>query len=128
MKMKNDNSKFKMIFKPTWKKILSSLLSYIIAVFLGFNLYFSSICLTSGNDCVAYSPLKIFLAKILWLPIFVKQKFFYGYTDNVSNLDPIFFGKFGWLVLFLYYYLIVSIIDYFIRQRSNTQSQSKNLQ
>lgn len=107
------------IFKPTWKKIIMALLgSVLFGLFLGINLYYAGSCWFS-DSCAAYSPIKLFFAYIFSWPILVMGKLLAADSDNfVNNFDPVIFHKFGWLVIFLYYYLLVCVIEFIMKKRS----------
>jgi hypothetical protein len=67
------------------------------------------------HDCAAYSPWKVFAAYVLSGPIFVLQKIFFGSVDNVPNFDPVVIGKYGWLAVGAYYYLLVSLASHVMK-------------
>ena len=104
-------------FRPTWSKVGVSLLAALSLGGGGLFLYFTGICWFGGHDCAAYSPSRIFLAYVLSLPIFLMQKIFFGSVENVTNFGPVVFGKSGWVAVLIYYYLLVSVADHFIRRR-----------
>jgi hypothetical protein len=92
----------------------------------GIFLYLMSNCWVSGNECAAYNPVGIFVAYILSWPIFLMQKLFFKSMENISNFDPVVFGKCGWLALWFYYYLLVSIVVKLFDSKSN-RNQPNNL-
>ena len=104
----------KTIFAPAWTKAAVSLVASFLLGTGGLFVYLSGICV-HDHDCAAYSPWKVFAAYVLSLPIFVLQKIFFGSVDNVPNFDPVVVGKYGWLALWVYYYLIVSLASHFIK-------------
>jgi len=61
-----------------------------------------------GTDCAAYSPTRRGISFLLAPPIFLMQRWFFGTVDNVANFDPVIFGRFGWLVLWAYYWGIIA--------------------
>ena len=104
------NSRLNDVLRPTWTKLGVSLLAAIILGGGGLFLYLVSTCF-NGQDCAAYSPVRIFAARLLSFPIFLMQQIFFGSVDNVTNFDPIIWGKQGWLALWAYYYLLVSAVS-----------------
>jgi hypothetical protein len=100
------------IFKPTWKKIIIALVISLGLSFLGSYLHLVGSCWFS-YPCTAYSPIKLFLAYIFDWPTFIILRITGGNFDN--NFYQAFVYEFGWLVNLIYYYVIVSIVTYFIR-------------
>lgn len=108
-------SKLKTILKPTWRKIiLSIILAFVFGIMLGLFLYIDGTCwFSEGNTCAAYSPLQIFFAYLFSWPILLMQKLMVG---NYNNFDSVIEYKFGWLAILLYYYLLVGFIGLLINK------------
>lgn len=107
----SNDAEFITVLIPSWIRVSTSLVAAIVFGVGGVYLYLSALCFGGGHDCPAYSPSRILVAYILSAPIFLMQKAFLGSVGNVSNFDPIVFGKFGWLALWgCYYVLVLSII------------------
>ncbi len=105
------NSGVKAIFAPTWTKAAVSLVAGFFLGLGGLFVYLSSVCF-HDHDCAAYSPWKVFVSYVLSWPIFVLQKIFFGTVDKVPNFGPVVIGKYGWLAVWVYYYLIVSLASH----------------
>jgi hypothetical protein len=58
------------------------------------------------SSCDAYSPLGMAFAYFLCLPLYLMQKFAPG---DFAPIDQIFTTKGGWLALWLYYFVLISL-------------------
>jgi len=99
--------------------LLRLLLSAGAALILGaiaLPLYWFSFCIDGGTDCLLYSPTRRWMAYLLAPPIFLMQSWFFGTLDRVANFDPVVSGKYGWAVLWAYYYVVISAVAPLIRR------------
>jgi hypothetical protein len=101
------------MFAPTGTKVVSPVSGCLLGLG-GLFVYLSGVCF-HDHDCPAYSRWKVFAAHVLSWPIFVLQKIFFGSVDNVPNFDPVVIGKYGWLAVWVYYYLLVSLAGHVMR-------------
>ena len=102
-------------FKPTIKKVFISLVLSIVFGILGLFFYFWGSCGFVGDtSCAAYSQIKIFFAYVFVWPILIMQKLMIG---NSNNFDTVVNKNFGWLALWVYYYLVVCIAIVLVQKK-----------
>jgi len=105
-------------FRPGWLRVgLSLVPAYILGWLAGPLLYSFSHCWTGDTDCVAYSPTWIVLSYVLSWPIFLVGSLLekVGVYLHFGSLNP-FAPEF--VLLWLYYYVLVSAADYLTRRRT----------
>jgi len=88
--------------------VISAVASFVLG-WIALTFYFFSYCWNGSTDCAAYSPTRRWIAFLLAPPIFLMQKWFFGTVDNVPNFDPVFYGRYGWAVLWTYYLLLTDL-------------------
>jgi hypothetical protein len=120
-KISLESTKMKAIVKRVLTLLLlSGVLSMILGI-AAFFLYFFSYCWDGRTDCAAYSPTRRWIAFVLAPPIFLMQRWFFGTVENVSNFDPVVFGRSGWVALWAYYFMFTSgIMGLYKRHRSRS--------
>ena len=99
------------VIKPTWPRVVLSLVpAFILGWFAGPLIYNFSSCWTGDTDCAAYSPTRIVLSYLLSWPIFLVGSTLEKFSVylHVGSLNP-FAPEF--VLLWLYYYFLVSIAD-----------------
>jgi hypothetical protein len=105
-----------------WLVICLSLVpAFVLGLVAGPLLYSFSNCWGGGNDCAAYSPTRIFLAYGLSWPILVMQ-FTFDFS-HVDSLNPFRSGNPGLIVLWAYYYFLVSGIDFLFKLRTKRRAE-----
>jgi len=102
--------KFLTVIKPTWRKAAASLVASLILGQGGIFLYLAS---TGWFADHGYSPYGRLAAYVLSWPVFLIYKVFFGSVQNAVNFDPVVWSKFGWLCLWIYYYILVLVGGYF---------------
>ncbi len=104
------------VLKTVCVRLFLSAAASSILGFIALGLYFFSYCSGGGTDCMAYSPIRRWMAFLLAPPVFLMQSWFFGTLDQVSNFDPVVYGKFGWAVLWAYYFGVISAVMPLIRR------------
>src|SRR4029077_1939935 len=102
--------KFLQWLQRRWATLLLSLIFAVVAgSFVGPVLYWSAHCWSDGNDCYAYSPTKIFISYVLSWPILGLQFVAPQYSpDRTPNINPVSWDNPANLVLWAYYYALLS--------------------
>ena len=114
--------KFVEWMKQRWLVICLSLApAFLLGLLAGPLLYSFSHCYDGGNDCAAYSPTRIFLAYVLSWPILV-MGFVFDFSHS-DSLNPFRSGNPGLLVLWAYYYFLVSGIDFLFKLRTKRRAE-----
>jgi hypothetical protein len=110
--------KFVEAYRPGWLRVgLSLIPAYVFGWVIGPAVYDFSICWGGGGtDCPAYSRTGIVLSYLLSWPIFLLGSLLekVGANLHVESLNPV---APGFLLLWLYYYLLVSAADHIARRR-----------
>jgi hypothetical protein len=105
-------------FRPGWLRVgLSLIPAYSLGWVIGPVVYNLSICWRGGGtDCAAYSPTGIGLSYLLSWPIFLLGSLLEKFRVNfdVGSLHPV---APEFVLLWLYYYLLVSTADHLTRRR-----------
>jgi len=115
--------KFVEWMKQRWLVICLSLApAFLLGLLAGPLLYSFSHCYDGGNDCAAYSQTRIFLAYVLSWPILV-MGFVFDFSHS-DSLNPFRSGNPGLLVLWAYYYFLVSGIDFLFKLRTKRRAES----
>lgn len=89
--------------RPSWAKVLASCAAAIVLGGAGMFLYIFYVPLDATRPLVPRLT-----SYLLCWPVVVIGHLAYG-PSPISNFDPILIGKFGWLALWIYYYILVSI-------------------
>ncbi len=103
----------KPLLKGLVLRLLLSAVAALIFSGIGMGLYFLGFCWDDTN--AACSQTRRWIAFLLAAPIFLMQRLF-GRAENRTNFDPVVFGKFGWAVLWAYYYAIIRAVSPLIRR------------
>jgi uncharacterized membrane protein len=105
-----------------WLAICLSLVpALLLGLLVGPLLYSLSHCWAAGNDCEAFSPVRIFLAYLLSWPILIMQ-FVPAFSHN-DSLNPLRSGNPGLLILWAYYYFLVSGAEYLVKLRTKNRAE-----
>jgi hypothetical protein len=109
--------KVKDAIRPTWPRVILSLVpAYILGWVIGPVLYHFSSCWLD-TDCAAYSPTRIALSYLLSWPIFLLGSLLEKYAHVLLNFDTFYPFAPEFLLLWLYYYLLVSVTDAILLSR-----------
>jgi hypothetical protein len=109
-------NRMRLILKEWVTRVIFSAAAAAIFGYTALLLYSFSYCWNGATDCMAYSPTRRWIAFLLAPPIFLMQRWLFGTVNDVANFDPVLFGKFAWVALWAYYFVIVSAALHLVKR------------